>query len=99
MKIIAVEIYVSLSHIYVRLLCFLVLNYLPSFSIASYCFRRPVKAAVAAAAEHLAGLLPLHLVYSHAHETAIEVCRLLFYRASNIKQSIFTLSIYGIACL
>lgn len=34
--------------------------------------RRPVKAAVAAAAEHLAGLLPLHLVYSHAHETAIE---------------------------
>ncbi|KAJ8445222.1 hypothetical protein Cgig2_024428 [Carnegiea gigantea] len=34
--------------------------------------RRPVKAAVVAAAEHLAGLLPLHLVYSHAHETAIE---------------------------
>ncbi|KAJ0965543.1 hypothetical protein J5N97_026681 [Dioscorea zingiberensis] len=34
--------------------------------------RRPVKAAIAATAEHLAGLLPLHLVYSHAHETAIE---------------------------
>ncbi|GMH11774.1 hypothetical protein Nepgr_013615 [Nepenthes gracilis] len=34
--------------------------------------RRPIKAAIAAAAEHLAGLLPLHLVYSHAHETAIE---------------------------
>ncbi|CAD5169905.1 unnamed protein product [Musa acuminata subsp. malaccensis] len=34
--------------------------------------RRPTKAAIAATAEHLAGLLPLHLVYSHAHETAIE---------------------------
>nr|XP_023889678.1 uncharacterized protein LOC112001731 [Quercus suber] len=34
--------------------------------------RRPVKAALAAASEHLAGLLPLHLVYSQAHETAIE---------------------------
>ncbi|KAJ6958690.1 hypothetical protein NC653_040365 [Populus alba x Populus x berolinensis] len=34
--------------------------------------RRPVKAALAAVSEHLAGLLPLHLVYSHAHETAIE---------------------------
>lgn len=34
--------------------------------------RRPIKAAIAAASEHLAGLLPLHLVYSHAHETAIE---------------------------
>ena len=29
---------------------------------------------MAATAEHLAGLLPLHLVYSQAHETAIEVC-------------------------
>lgn len=34
--------------------------------------RRPIKAALAAVAEHLAGLVPLHLVYSHAHETAIE---------------------------
>ncbi|OIW14404.1 hypothetical protein TanjilG_15758 [Lupinus angustifolius] len=34
--------------------------------------RRPIKAAVAATAEHLAGLLPLHLAYSQAHETAIE---------------------------
>ncbi|XP_021744392.1 uncharacterized protein LOC110710407 isoform X1 [Chenopodium quinoa] len=34
--------------------------------------RKPVKAAIAAASEHLAGLLPHHLVYSHAHETAIE---------------------------
>ncbi|XP_030942951.1 uncharacterized protein LOC115967932 isoform X2 [Quercus lobata] len=34
--------------------------------------RRPVKAALATASEHLAGLLPLHLVYSQAHETAIE---------------------------
>ncbi|CAI0552364.1 unnamed protein product [Linum tenue] len=34
--------------------------------------RRPIKAALAAVSEHLAGLLPLHLVYSHAHETAIE---------------------------
>ncbi|GAB2276230.1 hypothetical protein Dimus_010964 [Dionaea muscipula] len=34
--------------------------------------RRPIKAAIAAASEHLAGLLPLHLVYSHAHETAME---------------------------
>ena len=39
--------------------------------------RRPVKAALAAASEHLAGLLPLHLVYSQAHETAIEVCHML----------------------
>ncbi|KAA8522652.1 hypothetical protein F0562_009186 [Nyssa sinensis] len=34
--------------------------------------RRPIKAALAAVAEHLAGLLPLHLVYSQAHETAVE---------------------------
>ncbi|XP_037496051.1 uncharacterized protein LOC105640192 isoform X2 [Jatropha curcas] len=34
--------------------------------------RRPIKAAIAAVSEHLAGLLPLHIVYSHAHETAIE---------------------------
>ncbi|XP_050223002.1 uncharacterized protein LOC126673079 [Mercurialis annua] len=34
--------------------------------------RRPIKAALAAVSEHLAGLLPLHIVYSHAHETAIE---------------------------
>ncbi|XP_042990344.1 uncharacterized protein LOC122317360 isoform X5 [Carya illinoinensis] len=34
--------------------------------------RRPIKAALAAASEHLAGLLPLHLVYSQAHGTAIE---------------------------
>lgn len=34
--------------------------------------RRPIKAALAATSEHLAGLLPLHLVYSQAHENAIE---------------------------
>ncbi|CAI8594595.1 unnamed protein product [Vicia faba] len=34
--------------------------------------RQPIKATVAATAEHLAGLLPLHLVYSQAHETAME---------------------------
>ncbi|KAL5540129.1 hypothetical protein UlMin_042353 [Ulmus minor] len=34
--------------------------------------RRPIKAALAATSEHLAGLLPTHLVYSQAHETAIE---------------------------
>lgn len=34
--------------------------------------RRPIKAALSAASEHLAGLIPLHLAYSHAHETAIE---------------------------
>ncbi|ONK82052.1 uncharacterized protein A4U43_C01F35630 [Asparagus officinalis] len=34
--------------------------------------RNPIKAAIAVTAEHLAGLLPLHLVYSQAHETAIE---------------------------
>ncbi|XP_076910553.1 uncharacterized protein LOC143568236 isoform X1 [Bidens hawaiensis] len=34
--------------------------------------KRPIKAALAAVSEHLAGLLPLHLVYSQAHETAIE---------------------------
>ncbi|XP_054785630.1 uncharacterized protein LOC129292132 [Prosopis cineraria] len=34
--------------------------------------RQPIKAAVAAAAEHLAGLLPLHLVHSQAHESSIE---------------------------
>lgn len=41
-------------------------------------FRRPIKAAIAASSEHLAGLLPLHLGYSHAHETATEVCSCLF---------------------
>ncbi|KAG6507059.1 hypothetical protein ZIOFF_032399 [Zingiber officinale] len=35
--------------------------------------RWPTKAAIAATAEHLASLLPLHLVYSQAHEDAIEV--------------------------
>ncbi|KAA3471614.1 transmembrane protein [Gossypium australe] len=35
--------------------------------------RRPIKPALAAVSEHLAGLLPLQLVYSHAHGTAIEV--------------------------
>lgn len=35
-------------------------------------FRRPIKAAIAAASEHIAGLVPLHLVYSHAHESAAE---------------------------
>lgn len=44
--------------------------------------RRPIKAALAAASEHLAGLLPLHLVYSQAHETAIEVCHTLDYVSS-----------------
>ncbi|BFG13737.1 hypothetical protein CerSpe_000110 [Prunus speciosa] len=34
--------------------------------------RRPIKAGLAAVSEHLAGLLPLHLAYSQAHETAIE---------------------------
>lgn len=34
--------------------------------------RRPIKAALAAVAEHLSGLLPLHLVYSQAHENAVE---------------------------
>ncbi|KAH9653520.1 transmembrane protein [Citrus sinensis] len=34
--------------------------------------RSPIKAALASVSEHLAGLLPLHLVYSQAHETAIE---------------------------
>lgn len=36
-------------------------------------YRKPIKAALAAVSEHLAGILPLHLVYSQAHETAIEV--------------------------
>ncbi|KAL8095497.1 uncharacterized protein LOC141689529 isoform X1 [Apium graveolens] len=34
--------------------------------------RRPIKAALGAVSEHIAGLLPLHLVYSQAHENAIE---------------------------
>ncbi|CAA7408328.1 unnamed protein product [Spirodela intermedia] len=34
--------------------------------------RMPIKAAIAATAEHIAGLLPPHLVYSPAHETAVE---------------------------
>ncbi|OMP05458.1 hypothetical protein COLO4_08830 [Corchorus olitorius] len=34
--------------------------------------RRPIKPALAAVSELLAGLLPLHFVYSHAHDTAIE---------------------------
>ncbi|KAG6384846.1 hypothetical protein SASPL_153665 [Salvia splendens] len=35
--------------------------------------RKPTKAALAAVSEHLAGVLPLHLVYSQAHDAAIEV--------------------------
>uniref|UniRef100_A0A0E0G6F3 DUF7906 domain-containing protein n=1 Tax=Oryza nivara TaxID=4536 RepID=A0A0E0G6F3_ORYNI len=34
--------------------------------------RRPVKAAIAATAEYVSGLLPSHLAYSPAHETATE---------------------------
>ncbi|CAN6244295.1 unnamed protein product [Urochloa humidicola] len=34
--------------------------------------RKPDKAAIAATAEYISGLLPSHLVYSHAHETAVE---------------------------
>ncbi|CAK8533839.1 unnamed protein product [Lathyrus sativus] len=34
--------------------------------------RQPIKATVAATAEHLAGLLPLHLVYGQARESALE---------------------------
>lgn len=34
--------------------------------------RRPIKAALAAVSEHIAGLLPLHLVYSQSHDYAIE---------------------------
>ncbi|XP_006648628.1 uncharacterized protein LOC102707377 [Oryza brachyantha] len=34
--------------------------------------RRPVKAAIAATAEYVSGLLPSHLAYSPAHETASE---------------------------
>ncbi|XP_078443287.1 uncharacterized protein LOC144712828 [Wolffia australiana] len=34
--------------------------------------RMPIKAAIAATAEHISGLLPPHLVYSPAHETAVE---------------------------
>ncbi|KAI4380228.1 hypothetical protein MLD38_006443 [Melastoma candidum] len=34
--------------------------------------RRPIKAALAAAAEHIAGILPHHIVYSQAHGTSIE---------------------------
>ena len=41
--------------------------------------RKPVKAAIAATAEYVSGLLPPHLVYSHAHETAIEVCCLFIF--------------------
>ncbi|VAI39247.1 unnamed protein product [Triticum turgidum subsp. durum] len=34
--------------------------------------RKPVKAAIAASAEYVSGLLPSHLAYSSAHETASE---------------------------
>uniref|UniRef100_A0A0E0CK92 Uncharacterized protein n=1 Tax=Oryza meridionalis TaxID=40149 RepID=A0A0E0CK92_9ORYZ len=37
--------------------------------------RRPVKAAIAATAEYVSGLLPSHLAYSPAHETATEFQR------------------------
>ena len=48
--------------------------YVEIIVFVSYLIRRPIKAALAAVAEHLSGLVPLHLVYSHGHETAIEVC-------------------------
>nr|GMC60091.1 nuclear poly(A) polymerase 1 [Ipomoea batatas] len=35
--------------------------------------KRPMEAALAAVSKHLARILPLYLVYSQAHETAIEV--------------------------
>ena len=44
----------------------------------NFC-RMPIKAAVAAAAEHIAGILPPHLVYSPAHETAVEVHEMNFF--------------------
>ncbi|KAE8653558.1 uncharacterized protein LOC101207480 isoform X1 [Cucumis sativus] len=34
--------------------------------------RKPIKAALSATAEHLSGLLPLHLAYSPSHDTAVE---------------------------
>ncbi|EXB58679.1 hypothetical protein L484_003935 [Morus notabilis] len=38
--------------------------------------RKPIKAALAATSEHMAGLLPLHLVYSQAHDAAMEASNL-----------------------
>jgi len=39
-----------------------------------HCCSRPVKAAVAAVAEHLAGLVETQLTYSHAHQNTAQVC-------------------------
>lgn len=38
------------------------------------CGSRPLKAAVAAIAEHLAGLVPTQVTYSHAHQNTAQVC-------------------------
>ena len=35
---------------------------------------RPLKDAVAATAEHIAGLLPSHFAYSEAHSSGDQVC-------------------------
>ena len=35
---------------------------------------RPLKDAVAATAEHIAGLLPSHFTYSEAHSSGDQVC-------------------------
>jgi hypothetical protein len=45
--------------------------------------RKPIKATIAVTAEYISGLLPSNLVYSHAHETAIEVCYGLLYICCN----------------
>ena len=37
------------------------------------CCSRPMKAAVAAVAEHLAGLVPTEVTYSHAHQNTAQV--------------------------
>ena len=39
-----------------------------------HCCSRPIKAAVAAVAEHLAGLVETQLTYSHAHQNTAQVC-------------------------
>ena len=41
-------------------------------NLLHYC-SRPMKAAVAAVAEHLAGLVPTEVTYSHAHQNTAQV--------------------------
>ena len=52
-----------------------------------YDYSRPMKAAVAAVAEHLAGLVETQLTYSHAHQNTAQVCEVIQSYSSQVSFS------------